>query len=57
MTKRGKKVGGGIPLQLQRELDYLMVEVNGGFSRVTDRREVVTTGVFFDLLVGLLLAF
>jgi hypothetical protein len=43
MTKRGKKIGGGIPLQLQRELDYLMVEVSGGFSRVTDRREVVTT--------------
>ena len=43
VTKRGKKIGGGISMQLQRELDYLMVEVSGGFSRVTDRREIVTS--------------
>lgn len=39
---RGRSVGGSIPLSLQKELDYLMLEFSSGMSRVTDRREIIT---------------
>lgn len=40
---KGRSVGGGVPLTLQRELDTLLMEITAGTSEVSERREVVTT--------------
>ena len=39
---RGRREGGSVPLSLQKELDYLVMEHAAGQSEVTERREVVT---------------
>lgn len=38
---KGRKSGGMIPMDLQRELDLLMVEMASGSSDVAERREIV----------------
>ena len=42
IPKKGRKAGGGVPIQLQRELDLLMVEMASGSSDVAERREIVS---------------
>ena len=42
IPKKGPKAGGGVPIQLQRELDVLMVEMASGSSDVAERREIVS---------------
>lgn len=43
LARKGKKVGGNIPVELQYELDLLTSEIASGRSLVTERREPVTT--------------
>lgn len=40
--RKGQPLGGKVPMAIQRELDWLMIEVSGGMSAVTERKELVT---------------
>lgn len=42
LTMKGRPFGGGMPYELQRELDILIGEMTMGTSAVSERREVVT---------------
>ena len=42
LAPRGRKTGGQVPLELQRELDYLVMAHVRGNSEVTERSEVVS---------------
>lgn len=42
LAKKGRPIGGVVPLSLQRELDILIGEMAVGRSRVSERKEVVT---------------
>ena len=39
---KGRSEGGGVPLELQKELDHLVAEMALGNSEVSERREAVT---------------
>lgn len=39
LPKRGRSQGGGVPLQIQQELDRLLVEMSLGASEVSERKE------------------
>lgn len=39
---KGQKIGGSVPMPIQKELDWLMIEVTSGLSSITERREIVT---------------
>ena len=43
LPMKGQKIGGRVPISLQRELDLLIAEHAHGASEVSERREVVTT--------------
>ena len=40
---RGRGCGGRIPIELQEQLDFLLMEYAQGFSEITERKEIVTT--------------
>ena len=42
LKAKGRRRGGRIPLDLQRELDFLVFEHAQGMSSVSERKEVVT---------------
>ena len=42
LPKRGRSEGGGVPVQIQQELDRLVVEMAMGASEVSERKEPVT---------------
>lgn len=42
LAMKGRKLGGGMPWELQKELDLLMSEMTCGRSDVSERREIVT---------------
>ena len=41
VPRKGRKSGGMIPMELQKELDLLMTEMASGSSDVAERREIV----------------
>lgn len=43
LAPRGRRVGGHVPMELQRELDRLILATVRGNSDVTERTDVVTT--------------
>lgn len=50
---RGRNEGGGVPLELQRELDVLIMEMTAGASDVSERKEVVTAEQVLMTIHGL----
>lgn len=40
---KGRREGGGVSLELQKELDVLLMEMTAGASEVSERKEIVTT--------------
>ena len=43
LGKKGRRPGSHIPLQIQKELDMLMMEMTSGLSDVSERKELIDT--------------
>ncbi|CAK9022189.1 unnamed protein product [Durusdinium trenchii] len=54
LAPRGRRVGGHVPMELQRELDRLILATVRGNSDVTERTDVVTTDHIATTISGLI---